>query len=228
MSLHTYKETNMKFITILLLNLCLVFTANATDYVQQYVVGDKVVEYDNRYFSGLDGFFSTQNLVSQQQTEERLSKVEEQLKTLIEILQNINSKLGDGNDSVDVEPSNPNSDGDNNDSDTPDNDDTTTPTTPLNPGGEPSELDIAAYNIFSTKCTTCHGKTENNDGGLHLVDKGTESLFYQNLATRVNIFDRVNGVGLEERGLSRMPKGGQLLDEEVETLRLWMVEEANK
>lgn len=218
----------MKILFTLLISLTLILSVKATDYIQQYTVPQKVIQFDSRYFSGIDGYFSTQNLVNQQQTEERLSNLEEQLKELTRILSEINSKLGKINgptndDSTDVQPDVPNSDGDSDDTNTDNN--SNIPTEDGNVGGEPTELDIKSYTIFSTKCATCHGK-ENSEGGLRLIDKETESLFYQNLATRVNIFDRVNGVGLQERGLARMPKNGQLSDEEVETLRLWMVEGA--
>lgn len=197
-------------------------TANATDYVQQYVVPQRTVEMDARYALGLDGYFSAQQMVNNQKMEQRVEGVESQLQQLIELVGEINSKLeGDDNANGGEDNGNP-GDGDGNNDDVPDEDETPE-TPPDNDGdnGDVTDLDIAAYNIFASKCNSCHG-SEDSKGDLRLVDKDNEALFYQDLASRVKIFWRTNGVGLGD--VQRMPPGEPLSDEDVTTLLQWMVE----
>ena len=48
------------------------------------------------------------------------------------------------------------------------------------------------------------------------------------LEWRTHLHDLTNGVGLEEKGLPTMPPDNPLIDAEVELLRQWMNEEAER
>ena len=88
-----------------------------------------------------------------------------------------------------------------------------------------TETDKKVYAIFSASCAKCHGDAK-QDGGLALIKNGALQLV--DLPDRAEIYDRVLGVSLEARGKSKMPKGGNLSDNDVETLRLWMMEESDR
>lgn len=92
-----------------------------------------------------------------------------------------------------------------------------------------SELDKAVFKIFIESCKNCHGPASAK-AGLQLIgqdDDGTNWLNDLSLEDRVKTYDRVAGIKLKERGLKLMPLGGPALpDDQVETLRLWMVQKA--
>lgn len=184
--------------------------------VQQIVVPQKVVEFDARYFQGLDSYFSVGEKLRTEKQEERSAEIEfykGQIDMLLKILANQN-----GSKTIPV-PANPTS--------------TTGPEQPTQPSPAPvdngeykvTDIDKKVYNIFKAKCARCHGDTK-QDGGLTLVKD--DSLQLVDINDRVEIYDRTLGTGLEARGKTRMPKGGLALsDDEVETLRLWMVQESD-
>lgn len=94
---------------------------------------------------------------------------------------------------------------------------------PEMPKEKPS-LDEKVLALFkSNKCDTCHG--EKATAGIQLVKDG--QLTDVMLAERVLIHNVTYGVGLEEQGKKLMPLNGEpLSDDDVETLRLWMLEKA--
>lgn len=207
--------------------LCLLITpAHSTDYIEQVVIPNKSIVYDSAAFLGLKGYYSTANLVQSQLNEEKLSNIDEKLSQLIQLLTEVSQKL---NGNTSNPPNNPNDDNANNNNggDSPNDSEGEETENNGEGGAAASELDIAVYELFSTKCVTCHGKPD-SDGGLRLIDKDNQSLFFQDLPHRVEIFIRTNRVGLDELGKKGMPPTGPLSDEEVSLLRKWMVELADK
>lgn len=208
--------------------------AFATDYVAQQkfkdvIVEQKVVEFDDRYFYGIEGYYGVgQNIRQAQQIEATRQRDDEirRLKIQIDVLTNIlktersrnHAEVENGDDFRPIE----------------------TPVQEEQPAEVPAEqrdpdaeyvsdkdLHGKVYRIFKDKCSACHGPDP--DYSPELIGKDKLGFYLPSsdlsLADRAKIFDRVYGVGLEDRDLARMPKGDQpLTDEEVEVLRLYMLE----
>jgi hypothetical protein len=180
------------------------------------------VEFDNRYYLGLDGYYSVgQELITRdnaeklQSLEKQLEKLSAQNEMLLKLL--AGEKIPDVPTTKPVVPS-------------PEPEVPVVPETPIipsepeNPTNEATEIDQKVYNIFSRRCTNCHGDLK-QDGGLVLVKKGL--LQGLTLADRVEVHHRVNGVNLGHK--ARMPKGSTpLSDIEVEDIRMWVVEESDR
>src|SRR3990167_493950 len=184
---------------------CLLVTpaVRATDFNRQNViVRQKIVEYDPRYYLGLDGYYSVGQKIQADEQSATLNDISSKLDVLIQLLsrgQNLPTPVEP------LKPKEPRQ---------PEN-----PTTPENPDGlEPTALDINAYNIFSTNCASCHN--ENKKGGrLQLVNAANKSLIYQDLVTRVLIEKAVFS--------GKMPLSGKKLsDKDVDALKKWIQEEA--
>jgi mono/diheme cytochrome c family protein len=190
--------------------------------VQQVVIPQRVVQFDARYFEGVDNYFS---LGEKLKTEKQAEKADEaefykgQIKMLLEIM----AAQQAGGKPLPA-PVNPN----------PGVDPPPAPQ-PVPPAPVPednnsgdykvTEIDKKVFGIFSASCAKCHGDSK-QDGGLTLIKGGALQLV--DLADRAEIYDRVLGVGLEARGKAKMPKGGVLSDNDVESLRLWMMEESDR
>ena len=189
-------------------------------HVQQVVVPQRVVQFDANYFQGVDHYYSLGEKLKTEKQAENKSEVDYykgQIELLLKILA---AKQGNGGN-VELPPVAPPAP-------------VPAPETPVQPtipeqaeGGEykVTDIDKKAFAIFKAQCARCHGDTQ-QDGGLALIKNGALQLV--DLVDRVEIHDRVNGVGLAARGKTKMPKGGSLSDTDVETLRLWMVQESDR
>ena len=184
---------------------CLLVTpaVRATDFNRQNViVRQKIVEYDPRYYLGLDGYYSVGQKIQADEQSATLNDISSKLDVLIQLLsrgQNLPTPVEPLKPKEPTQPENP--------------------TTPENPDGlEPTALDINVYNIFSTNCASCHNENKKG-GGLQLVNAANKSLIYQDLVTRVLIEKAVFS--------GKMPLSGKKLsDKDVDTLKKWMQEEA--
>lgn len=214
----------------LIFSLCLTSQVKATppvyynNKVQQIIIPQKVVEFDARYFQGVDSYFSVGEQLRAEKNQEKNAEIEF-YKGQVEMLLKVLSNQSGGK----VIPTNP----------TPTNPEPNPVPSPdpTNPYPQPvptqnpdeykvTDIDRKVYNIFKTKCSRCHGDTK-QDGGLTLVKSDTLQLL--DINDRVELYDRVQGINLEARGKARMPKGGAALsDDEVETMRLWMIEESDR
>lgn len=189
--------------------------------VQKVIVPQRVVQFDADYFQGLDHYYSLGEKLKSEKQAENKSEVDYykgQIELLLKILAakqggaELPGPVAPAPAPVPVTPDEP-------------------PVQPTIPeqaeGGEykVTDIDRKAFNIFKNACARCHGDTQ-QDGGLTLIKGGALQLV--DLVDRVEIHDRVNGVGLEARGKAKMPKGGTLSDSDVETLRLWMVQESDR
>ena len=187
----------------------------------------KVVEFDSDYFLGIDGYYDTSNQIRQDRlTEEndvlraRLDKLTAQMEILLRLFKESKSDT-DTDTEINPDPIEPNITDDLDeaiDKKSDNNNDTTDEYIP-------TELDSKVHNIFKTKCARCHNETKQS-GGLKLFNRQTDALVLLPIETRLNVHDVTNGVGLETKGLSRMPPNRPLLDAEVEILRQWALEEA--
>lgn len=187
--------------------------------VQQVIIPQRVVQFDSRYFEGVDNYFSLGEKLKTEKQEEAKSEVEfykGQIKMLLDIMSAQNSgkplpaPLPVPNNEVPPQP-------------------VPVPQQPQPQEGtgdyKVTEVDRKVYAIFSASCAKCHGDTQ-QAGGMVLIKGGALQLV--DLADRAEIYDRVLGVSLEARGKAKMPKGGNLSDNDVETLRLWMMEESDR
>jgi mono/diheme cytochrome c family protein len=179
-------------------------------YVQPVVVHNKIIEFDARYFQGLNHYFSVGEKIQKEKQEEVKSEVDfykGQIDMLLKILANQQKGVGGTEIKPEEKPATPSS-----------------PATPNN-GDQVTDVDKKVYNIFKNKCVHCHGDTK-QDGGLTLIKNDILQLV--DIYDRVEIYDRILGTDLQSRGKARMPKGSNpLSDEEVEVLRLWMVQESD-
>jgi hypothetical protein len=183
---------------------------------QNLVANQKVVQYDPNYFARLQGYYSVSEPQSNAQLQSTISSLQQQDENLAAEIKRIADLLKELIDLVKSgQPYIPNP------NDEPDPD-------------EPPVLDQQVFAIFEDKCSSCHSEQsyDSSGGGFQLVDLSDENapiLFDQSLEDRLEIHDRVLGVGLKERGKSIMPKGGSpLSDKEVELLRLWMIQKSDE
>jgi hypothetical protein len=209
--------------------------------VEQVIVEQRQVVFDDRYFHGDDGYYSVANNIRQERygeqanqkqkiTDDKITEIQKEnaelkgkIDTLIGLLKGLPTTPTPPPQPIPaptpVVPTNP----------PPVNPTPTPPVTPNPPGNPPAatQLDSGVFAIFNAKCAKCHNQ-QNAKGNLQLVDTTTNGLFYQDIFNRVEIYDRTNGVGLSARNKTKMPMGGVLTDSEVETIRLWMIEESDR
>jgi len=193
--------------------------------VQKVIVPQRVVQFDAQYFQGFDHYYSLGEKLKAEKQEEKATEVDYYKGQIELLLKIIAAREGAGGriipNATTPEPVLP----------APTNPNPEVPPAPPEPVGngeeeyKVTELDKRVYAIFNASCVRCHGDTK-QDGGLALVKGGALQLV--DLVDRVEIYDRVLGVGLEARGKAKMPKGGTLSDNDVESLRLWMVQESDR
>jgi mono/diheme cytochrome c family protein len=190
-------------------------TFHKVQTVQQVVVPQRVVQFDSAYYLGLDGYYSVGDKIRQEKAQEKSDELTEaqkdreyykgQVELLLKVLAaNNGAKLIPSNQPTPNEP------------------------TEVTPQPTSGNYDDKVLEIFNAKCARCHGENK-SDAGLSLVKNSKLQYNNDTLADfkmREKIFDLVYGANLKERGLSQMPKGSSLSDEEVEYIRLWMVTKA--
>jgi mono/diheme cytochrome c family protein len=190
--------------------------------VQQLVIPQRVVQFDERYFLGHEGYYAVGDKLRAEKEQEKvednnfaLTEAQKQVefyKGQVDMLLKIHAASGGKKlDIPNVTPNIP------------------VPPVPEEPAvEEDSGYDGEVLKIVNAKCARCHGENK-ADAGISLVKNA--KLQYNNDSLedwkmRSKIFDLVYGANLKERGLAQMPKGGSLSDEEVEYIRLWMVSKA--
>ncbi len=192
---------------------------NVVDHVD---VLQKRVEFDAEYFLGYNGYYDVvEELRAQEYVRDKdiLLKQTEQVDKLISLLEQVlkqqtSTSDKDKNDKTEKQPK----------ADKPkENDDNKT--------AKNIPLNNKVFKIFKEQCASCHSNSSKK-AGLQLVgkdDDGTEWLADLPLEYRVITYDLVAGINLKERGKKLMPLGGPALsDEEVETIRLWMIAKAEE
>ncbi len=204
------------------------------NYNNNAIIQQKQVVFDSRYFLGVDGYYSAAGDIAQERQDDRVdrlsadnTKLQAQIDLLTKMLAAYQASLGGQQvPSAPVIPQSPvvpNQPQPN--PTTPVQPLPVPPGTPTTPPGGATALDVQVYNIFAKNCATCHGETKQN-ADVQVINLSKQSLIYQDVSDRVLIHDVVNGVGLGVRHKKQMPLGGVLPNADVETLRLWMVEEA--
>lgn len=182
--------------------------------VEDVNVLQKRVEFDSQYFLGLEGYYDVGNQLQQQRIEQDrdvISKQSQQLDRLLGLLEEIVKQKREGSPTKQKVP-------------TVDLPDTNVEVGPS--PNESSKIDISVYKIFKESCFACHG-TNSPKAGLQLVGDGW--LTDLSLEDRVLAYDHVAGINLKNRGKKLMPLGGPpLSDEDVELVRLWMIDKAEK
>lgn len=189
------------------------------------VILQKRVEFDSDYFLGSDGYYGVAEGL--QESQGVIDAQNQQILELLAIIDKLVDKIGNS-PAPTPEPDHTD------ESDTPDTtdmpDDTDDPNIPDEPTDlEATLLDQKVYTIFNKNCASCHSETPK--AGLKLVgtENGVDYLEYLRLEDRVKVYDHVAGIRLQERGLKLMPLGGPpLSDDEVATIWLWTVEEADR
>lgn len=177
------------------------------------VVEQKRVEFDSRYFLGLDGYYSVGEELRLRKIQEDNVALRAQNDLLINLIKNTRLNRNEDCD----EPKEP-----------VDPKDPVEPKEPVDPI-EPTDLDRQVFDIFVNSCINCHSEKKQS-AGLQLIDSTKGQLGWHNLETRVEIFDRTLGINLHDRGKQIMPPNvnQKLSNKDVETIRLWMVELAEK
>ena len=214
---------------------------NKLNVVDNVDVLQKRVEFDANYFLGVDGYFSVANGLYGQyqnnQSQEVFVRQSQQIDQLIGLLQQVlkgqNVQIPNGNGHTNGNGHNGNGAANghtngNGKSEVP------VPNIPNNGVGTTNlsdELNFAVFNIFQDNCASCHGADSPRAGFQVIAEdkEGNDGLVDLSLAQRINVFDLVAGINLQERGKKLMPLGGPPLpDEEVEILRLWAVAKAEQ
>lgn len=194
----------MKKFVIAILVLSISSVVYGTNYCTEQVIQQRVVQFDNNTFLGLNGYYSHGAALLAQKENEEVTDLKEQNKLLRDILK----KLTDKDNSTPNKPE----------------------TTPTVEKSDYTDLETKVLGIFKESCAKCHGDTK-ADGGLTLVKNGhlmggttrKERVNSSNLIGAVLSHHRVNGINLNEE--ARMPKGSPALsDDKVEIIRLWLVE----
>ncbi len=204
----------------------------ATTYTQQNVgyaqnqkvlIKQRVVEFDPRYYLGLNGYYTIGSEIAERRHTEQLEALQEehrllkqQIQTLIDTINRQPNPQVPQNPApvpVPVEPE---------------------PQVPANPppvdNGTyvPTSLDKAVYGIFKAKCASCHNENKKS-GNIQLVNTQNGALLNQPLESRVLIERVIRGVDLKEDGLKLMPLNGQPLNEEdLKVIYKWAFEEAKR
>lgn len=189
--------------------LCTASIVLATDrfhhgHVQQQVIREKVVEFNSDYALGYDGYMDQAEKLVADREELNASTIKDLIdivKTLIELKKEIGPILPRNNP--------------------------TTPTPPADPVPEAprtSSLEDKVVSIFNKyKCVTCHNYSKPS-GKLNLEDITKLDVF-----SALAVYDRTEGRALRERGLTLMPlSGDQVAEEDVTTLKLWLMDLAEK
>lgn len=179
--------------------------------IQQFQVQQKVVEFDSRYFLGEDGYYSVRDNLLEQKVQEANNE-NLKLRAEIDVLWKLVQKcLKDNNVGHEPYPE-------------PVPQQPTQPTNPPDDGRAVTELDRKVYNVFSNNCANCHGAEQNVR--MKLVDTTKGTLFDRSLDERVEIWTRTDQTELSTFGLKGMPPGKVLNDNDVTSIKQWMIEEA--
>lgn len=198
------------------------------------IVQQKVVEFDSDYFLGVNGYYDVVNQLQyedQYQDQQLLQQKEAQIDRLIRLVEElVRDRQGSGPITQPEPQPVPQPQ--------PQPEPQPWPEPAPQPQPEPTvpspaadtNLDKAVFEIFTANCRNCHGP-DSAKAGLQLVGQDEDGTYWLNdlpLWDRVDVHDRVNGVNLRERGLKRMPIGEILPDDEVEIIRLWVVQKAKE
>lgn len=175
--------------------------------VQNVQVIQRQVQFDSNYILGTSGYLAHgQNLIAQKEKE-----TDESLKALLgQLIEELRRRNGtnDTNDAGNAQKP-------------------AVPAIPEAPVDDTNPLEKEVLAIYNAQCIKCHGDTK-QDAGLKLVENG--KLVDIGDAGRILVHHRVNGINLDvASGEARMPKGSpSLSDNDVEAIRLYMVEQARK
>jgi len=174
------------------------FYLSADDFVQKKVetviVPQKTVQFDSEYFRGTDYYYQLGEKFVQEKNQSRDDEVKELKAKLELLLKLIESGALKGGVKPEPQPE-----------ETP----------------EKPSVNSRIIALWNKKCVNCHGSVPQNNG-LSLVK--SNELVDLPLVDRIKTYDRVYGYKLQERGLAKMPKGGNLTDEEVLLVYEWLLE----
>jgi len=190
-------------------------------HIQQLVIPQRTVQFDQRYFLGEHGYYAVEGKLRKEKSDEKDDQIRNleneviankaKLDALLELFRGGGTvKPPTGGIPLPVDP-------------------VPVPPKPEEPPVEDG-YDAQVLKIFGTKCARCHGDSK-ADAGFRSVVNGKllhNGETVEDYRTRNKIFDLVYGANLKERGLSQMPKGSSLTDEEVELIRLWVVDRVYK
>jgi len=183
----------------------------------EYIVQQKVVEFDPRYYYGVNGYYSVAERLKRDKLQELLeqnARMQAQIDLLIKLLGQTPPVVPVSPPIIPpVTPVDPTVDPT---VDPPVN----PPVVPENPPGNVNDLEQKVYTIFYDSCVNCHGNKD-AEKRLQLIDEDKGQLFNWGVARTVDIVQRVERVYLN--GKKAMPPSGTTLtDEDVQTLKEWM------
>ncbi len=190
--------TNIYFLGLILSSFVVTNSAYATNpYVvqQQVVVPQRIIQYDNTYFSGVQGLYKVGEQIAQERqastssaSDDKLDRLANDLEALINVLKS--GKTGPAPSEV-------------------------VPPAPEKP--KESTLDDKITNLFRSKCLGCHA---NQSNGLQIFNK--DGKVDVTALQAINIHYRVEGLGLD-KSESIMPKNGKpLTNDEMILVKIWL------
>lgn len=194
-------KVNKILLVVIAFLACCNFHLSADDYIQKKVetviVPQKTVQFDSEYFRGTDYYYQLGEKFVQEKNQSRDDEVKE-LKAKLELLLKLieSGALKGNNGGLKPEPQ------------------------PEEVPEKPS-VNSRIITLWNKKCVNCHGSVPQNNG-LSLVK--SNELVDLSLSDRAKTYDRVYGYKLQERGLAKMPKGGNLTDDEVLLVYEWLLE----
>lgn len=184
-----------KFLIALSLIFCISTTAFATN-PSTVVVPQRIVQFDQTYFNGLNGYYTVGQQIAQEKaasSEDKLDKIANQLEVLIKILA--------GGQAPAPMP-------------------TPTPA-PEPPKPAEDQLTTQINTLFKTKCYSCHANTNN---GLQIFDK--DGKVNVSLADAVNIHYRTEALGLDKGETRMPKGGPPLTNNEMLLVKKWLIKQA--
>lgn len=194
---------------------------NHNNNVQIVDVLQRRIDFDDRYFLGAEGYFSTANQIKYEEMQSDYNQLvlehaqmKAQLELLTALIKELHNSGGGGG-------------GENGPSTTPEDPEKPPVDAGDNEGYVPTALDAQIHAIVKENCARCHNE-KSAAGNLKLFNNQTGALVALPLAWRLKVHEMVNGVGLEEKGLRRMPPNKTLEDDIVEAFRQWALEEASR
>lgn len=182
----------------------MIFSFPAKVWSSDIIIQQKRVEFDARYFLKFDGYYSTLPSLEKEQLDEQLIVLQEEnsrLRAQNDLLRELLADAGTNLDDVpDVVDDGPYT---------------------------PTLMDKKVYKIFKESCSSCHNESS-QAAGLKLFDTEKQTMVLLPPDKRLLVYRVVNGVGLKEDGLKRMPPSGPLPNEDVNHFVKWLEESLKK
>ncbi len=165
-------------------------------YVQQVIVPQRVIQYDQGYFIGANGYYKAGEQIAQDKAksaDDKVNQLESEVKDLKTELAELIKVLKGERTAVETKPEVP-------------------------PPPKPADnLEDQVSKLLKTKCFQCHA---NGNNGSKFLD--ADGKLVADYKAAIKVHHRTEAVALD-KGEARMPKGGApLTNAEVILLKKWL------